>query len=72
MRKRSTNHLRAQQKGKVRDHYTCQICGSTEKPEGHHIFDFSFGGAPDSDNIITLCNECHKKVHKGAIDLFKF
>lgn len=70
--KRGPEHNRAQREGRVRDLQTCQICGSKERPEGHHIFDFSFGGAPDKDNIITLCHECHQNVHKGIIDLFKF
>ena len=71
MGKRSNDHQKAQRQGKVRDHYTCQICGSKNHSEGHHIFDYSFGGAADKDNIITLCHDCHTKVHKGLIDLFK-
>ena len=72
MAKRGTAHSRVQRKGKERDLYTCQICGSTDHTEGHHLFDFSFGGAADTDNIITLCHDCHTKVHKGLIDLFRF
>lgn len=71
-RKREYSHVKAQRKGKERDLHTCQICGSTEHTEGHHLFDYSFGGAPDEDNIITLCEGCHDDVHKGLIDLFKF
>ncbi len=70
--KRGSNHNKAQRRGKERDQYTCQVCGSTEHTEGHHIFDFAFGGAADEDNIITLCHDCHQSVHKGLIDLFKF
>lgn len=70
--KRDASHQRAQKAGKERDHRICQVCGSTDHAEGHHILDFAFGGAADKDNIITLCHECHKDVHKGLISLFKF
>ena len=70
--KRGPEHNKAQRVGKERDLYTCQICGSTAHTEGHHLLDFSFGGAPDKDNIMTLCHDCHSNVHKGLIDLFKF
>ena len=69
--KRGTDHRNAQRVGKERDLFTCQICGSKDHAEGHHLFDYSFGGAPDEDNIITLCHECHSKVHQGVTDLFK-
>ncbi|GHV10554.1 hypothetical protein FACS1894219_00200 [Clostridia bacterium] len=72
MAKRSSEHLTAQKTGKERDLHTCQICGSTEKVEGHHIVDFQYGGVPDKDNILTLCDEHHKKVHAGKITIAKF
>lgn len=70
--KRPAEHTRAQREGRKRDLQTCQICGSKNHVEGHHIIDFSFGGAPDKDNIITLCHDCHRGVHNGLTDLFKF
>ena len=70
--KRSSEHISAQREGKKRDLNTCQICGSSDHPEGHHIFDYALGGAANKDNIITLCHECHQNVHKGLIDLFIF
>ena len=72
MAKRSSAHNRAQKAGKVRDKYTCQVCGSNVNVEGHHILDFQFSGAANMDNIISLCRECHKEVHRGNIDLMKF
>lgn len=72
MSKRSSSHIKAQRQGKERDNFTCQVCGGRDRPEGHHIIDYQYGGSDDPDNIITLCKECHKKVHKGKIDIIKF
>ena len=72
MAKRGSEHNRIQQAGKKRDLYECQVCGSNNKAEGHHIIDYQFGGAADVDNIVTLCQKCHKQVHRGKIDLMKF
>ena len=72
MGKRGSAHINVQRSGRERDNYTCQICGSRNHSEGHHIFDYSFGGAASLDNIVTLCRECHTKVHQGKIGLFKF
>ena len=69
---RGSKHRKVQSLGKIRDNFTCQVCGSKKNSEGHHIFDFAFGGAADVDNIITLCKDCHKKAHKGLIDIIKF
>ena len=65
MKKRSSEHTRIQRQGKERDKYTCQICGSKDRSEGHRIFDYAYGGAADRENIVTLCHDCHNKVHKG-------
>lgn len=55
-----------------RDSYTCQCCGAhaTKKKEVrlhvHHLESRKTGGnAPG--NQITLCEDCHKKFHKGLI-----
>ena len=65
---RSYADIKAQKDGKKRDGF-CQICGSKDHLEGHHVFDHQYGGAPHKDNIVTLCKEHHKKVHKGKIDI---
>ena len=66
------DHQRAQRMGRERDGGVCQICGSTDHTEGHHAFDFQFGGEASVDNIVTLCHECHQEVHKGKMDVFVF
>ena len=60
-----------------RDGYTCQCCGAhaTQKKEVrlhvHHLESRKVGGdAPD--NQVTLCESCHKKLHKGLIEAKNF
>ena len=54
-----------------RDSHTCQHCKGKSKDNilnVHHLESRKTGGnAPD--NLITLCETCHKKYHKGEIQL---
>ena len=57
-----------------RDKYTCQCCGAhgtskmSVKLHVHHMESRKTGGnAPD--NLITLCEDCHKGYHTGRIKL---
>ena len=56
-----------------RDGYTCQCCGAHDnnvKLHVHHIESRQTGGdAPN--NLITLCEHCHKSLHAGKITLPK-
>ena len=62
MAKRSNDHLKAQKEGKERDLNICQICGSTNDcAEVVDLDDVQFGGI-NKDNIVTLCDEHHKRV----------
>lgn len=72
MAQRSSDHVRAQKYGRERDSGICQICGSQHKPEGHHVIDYQYGGNATTDNIVTLCHDCHKEVHRGKVDLVRF
>ena len=55
-----------------RDKYKCQKCRKSNVPlEVHHIIYRSNGGSDNEDNLIALCCDCHKKVHKGEIKLRK-
>lgn len=71
-KKRGNDHINAQRQGRRRDHGICQICGSTKHPEGHHAFDFQYGGSSNVNNIVTLCHNCHTKVHNGIMDILVF
>jgi len=54
---------------RARDGYRCQICGTLENGRQHHVhhktpfrtFD-SFERANQTDNLITLCPNCHRKA----------
>jgi len=50
-----------------RDDYTCQECGQKGyELRAHHIYDFTNNKdlRLDVNNGITLCDKCHKKLHK--------
>ena len=54
----------------VRDNYTCQCCGKKNcRLEVHHIVFRRNGGSDSLENLITLCEDCHKAVHLGKIEL---
>jgi 5-methylcytosine-specific restriction endonuclease McrA len=48
-----------------RDNYTCQMCGRTHltHPHCHHIIPVGRGGSHNTNNLITLCESCHKQIH---------
>ncbi|ADI73661.1 HNH endonuclease [Methanohalobium evestigatum Z-7303] len=57
-----------------RDNYTCQKCKNRSKDpklECHHIVFRSKGGTNRPDNLITLCETCHGKLHNGKFTINK-
>jgi len=46
-----------------RDGWRCQSCGSRLALEVHHITPRSKLGDDVEDNLITLCWECHRRIH---------
>ena len=52
-----------------RDNYTCQHCGDKTYLHGHHIIEWAVDESKrfDIDNGITLCIDCHSKVHGRRI-----
>ena len=55
-----------------RDKHTCQHCKGKSKEnrlEVHHIVFRRNGGSDEESNLITLCKQCHDKLHSGVIKL---
>ena len=53
---------------KNRDGYQCVNCGSTKRPEAHHILSYVACEERQIDlaNGVTLCRKCHKAFHADA------
>ena len=53
-----------------RDGHKCQYCGKSNTVLNvHHIIPRADGGTDRPDNLITLCETCHKAYHKGLLEL---
>ena len=54
----------------MRDLYQCTQCGKKNTNlDAHHIIWKEHGGKDTIENLITLCKQCHEKVHKGKLKL---
>lgn len=51
-----------------RDKNRCRVCNSRSNLEIHHIVKRRDGGGNDMDNLITLCNKCHRHIETGDIE----
>lgn len=59
-----------------RDNYTCQCCGKRPSDKNHvklhmHHLESRKTGGNAPDNLITLCEACHKAVHAGKVAISK-
>jgi 5-methylcytosine-specific restriction endonuclease McrA len=46
-----------------RDNWTCQICGSKQNLQVHHKKLRSRQGGDLESNLISLCSNCHDRLH---------
>lgn len=46
----------------------CACCGNKSNLELHHVIPISLGGNDECYNLIYLCFNCHKKMHKYILD----
>jgi 5-methylcytosine-specific restriction endonuclease McrA len=49
-----------------RDGWKCQWCGRVENLQVHHQKFRSHSGGDNEENLITLCEACHKSVHRPS------
>lgn len=65
-------HTSVRQYVLYRDKHQCINCKKDNVPlQAHHIMPRSKGGTEKPSNMISLCEECHEKLHKGEIELSK-
>lgn len=50
-----------------RDGWRCQSCGSPRNLQAHHLTRRSQLGHDALENLITLCAECHRRVHNFSL-----
>jgi 5-methylcytosine-specific restriction endonuclease McrA len=54
-----------------RDRWRCQGCGSMQELQVHHKEFRSHSGDDSVENLITLCERCHKLAHDNGNSLRK-
>jgi 5-methylcytosine-specific restriction endonuclease McrA len=47
-----------------RDGWRCQLCGTMSNLEVHHKRFRSHSGHDSEENLITLCTQCHARIHR--------
>jgi 5-methylcytosine-specific restriction endonuclease McrA len=59
-----TSYERLRQQVLWRDGWRCQSCGAMSNLEVHHKQFRSHAGHDSEENLITVCNSCHVKMHR--------
>ena len=49
-----------------RDSWLCQHCGSRHNLQIHHQQHRSHSGTDAEENLITLCDRCHRRAHRQS------
>ncbi len=60
----STSYTKLQRQVLERDGWRCQVCGSMQNLQVHHLKFRSQSGSDVEQNLITLCAECHELMHR--------
>jgi 5-methylcytosine-specific restriction endonuclease McrA len=47
-----------------RDGWRCQNCGSKHNLQVHHLKFRSQSGGDEEQNLITVCADCHARIHR--------
>jgi 5-methylcytosine-specific restriction endonuclease McrA len=59
-----TSYERLRQQVLHRDGWRCQSCGTVSNLEVHHKEFRSHLGDDSEQNLITLCTQCHARIHR--------
>ena len=59
----SESYGRLQRQVLERDGWRCQVCGSMQNLQVHHLKLRSHSGSDEEQNLITLCANCHARIH---------
>lgn len=43
---------------------SCLFCDSTDDLEEHHVVPRQYGGTDSDENLITVCEDCHKTIER--------
>jgi len=57
------SYRRLRQQVLQRDGWKCQCCGTMELLQVHHQELRSRSGSDTAENLITLCSQCHTRLH---------
>lgn len=77
-RARMTAAMKLRAAVRARDGHQCQSChvpvfvhaaNPLQRAQVHHIQFRSKGGANEQANLITVCAECHAKIHAHELDV---
>jgi 5-methylcytosine-specific restriction endonuclease McrA len=60
----SASYAELHQQVLERDRWRCQSCGSMRNLQVHHKVFRSQSGSDEEHNLITLCAECHARLHR--------
>ena len=52
-----------------RDGWRCQCCGAAKNLQVHHMQSRSLLGDDAEENLITLCADCHQRIHERRFHL---
>ncbi len=51
-----------------RDGWKCQHCGRRDQLQIHHLVRRSQMGPDTEGNLMTVCSDCHRRLHLGGTD----
>lgn len=65
---RSRKWDKIRENARRRDFYMCRICERNRAVDGHHLTYERWGGEEEPRDILSLCQDCHGKIHEKKED----